>query len=342
MRLIRRRWLALATAPVLAASGLLGVTLTASAATHHAARPHGIRVHRASPNTPVTGAPAVFHQEFANGSTKYFCPAGSGNAPCDGNESTASDYGTIDAVQSGFSNGGYGNYAPSTSAYNGKWFALTSGAEVGNQGAGCPQPNMTEFCTGPYALFPVAGETSGDWGNSNVFPSQGFTVTNDLYLAPTTPPGPDGSLVDDDVELNMSTQGSYGYYGVDNVITACYESGSSGFLINFGHNSPGSCESGTAGGTVTADGWYRLVFVFSNVSGYVDLTENVIDESNGQTVATSGPQPVSFGSGQVTTSEAGGPGYFWLPTEDVSGLPLANLAVQLGQHPGGYTPPSSS
>ena len=37
-------------------------------------------------------------------------------------------------------------------------------------------------------------------------------------------------------------------------------------------------------------------------------------------------------------SNWGGPGYFWLPTEDFDGLPLANFAVQLGQHIRGHTP----
>jgi hypothetical protein len=32
----------------------------------------------------------------------------------------------------------------------------------------------------------------------------------------------------------------------------------------------------------------------------------------------------------------GGPGYFWLPTEDISGLPIANFALRLGSQPGGH------
>lgn len=338
MRLTRKRWFALGTAPVLAASGLLGVTLTASAATHHAARPHGVRSPRASADTPATGSPAVFHQEFAS-TTKYFCPAGSGNAPCDGN-SAAGDYGTIDRVASGFSNGGYGNYAPSTAAFSGNFFALTSGDEAGNQGVGCPADGGTgnESCAGPYALFPVNGEASDDWGDADVFPSGGFTVTNDLYLSPSTPPGPTGTLIDDDVELNSSTYSQQTeYYGIDNVVGVCYNSTAGGFTINFSHNT-GNCDY-TSGTTpvVTSDGWYRFVFVFSNVSGYAELTENVIDESTHDTVATSGPQPVN-GSSATPISQWGGPGYFWLADDDVSGLPLANFALQDGQHAAGYTP----
>jgi hypothetical protein len=37
-------------------------------------------------------------------------------------------------------------------------------------------------------------------------------------------------------------------------------------------------------------------------------------------------------------SKCGGPGYFWLPTEDFSGLPLANFALQVGQVKDGHKP----
>jgi hypothetical protein len=331
---IRTRWLALATTPVLAASGVLGVMLSgAGATTHHVARPDHSR-HGVKPMTGTTGAPQVFHQEFS-GNTKYFCPAGSGNAPCDGN-SAAGDYGTIDRVASGFSNGGEGNYAPSTTtpgADFGTWFGLTSGADAGNQGVGCPADNPpgNESCSGPYALFPVVGEASDDWGGSSVFPSSGFTVTNDLYLSPGTA-GPTGTLIDDDVELNNNA----GTYGIDNIVGVCYNSVAGGFTINFSHNT-GNCDY-TSGTTpvVTTSGWYRFVFVFSNVSGFAELTENVFTEGGGM-VASSGPQPVN-GSSATPITQWGGPGYFWLPDDDVSGLPLTNFALQDGQHSGGYSP----
>jgi hypothetical protein len=165
-----------------------------------------------------------------------------------------------------------------------------------------------------------------------VYPRNGFTVTNDLYLSPTTA-APLGSLIDDDVELNNNAGG----YGIDNIITACYESG--GFVINFGNGSPGSC-SGTP--VVTTAGWYRFVFVFSNVAGYAYVTESVLSEAaNPETtpptlVATSSPQAV--GGTATRIGKWGGPGYFWLPTEDFSGLPLANFALQFGQHSNGFTP----
>ena len=44
------------------------------------------------------------------------------------------------------------------------------------------------------------------------------------------------------------------------------------------------------------------------------------------------------GGTPTPTTQWGGPGYFWLPTEDISGLPLANFALQLGQVASGNTP----
>ena len=273
---------------------------------------------------PVTGV----SQQFTF-NTNGFC-TGSPNLPCDG---ASGDYGTLDRVPSGFSNGGAGNYAPSTSALFKGFFALTDGTGVGNQGAGCPGTTPTsnpgENCSGPFALF----GTGANAGAENVFPANGFTVTSDLYLSSSTA-GPAGSLVDDDVELNNNA----GTYGIDNVITACAEPVNSdmGFVINFGHGSPGSC-AGTP--TITTDGWYRFVFVFSNVAGSVFLTEHVVSEANPNVVvASSGtPQPLVSGSAD-DASNWGGPGYFWLPSQDFSGLPLANFALQLGQHPFGHTP----
>ena len=314
--------LAAATALTLLA-GTSGAAVTAS--THRTVatvvRPSGRHVarHGVSPQIsyPVTG----FSEEF-QGNTNHFCPAGSGNAPCDGNPNNG-DYGTIDSVLSGFNNGGYDNYAPETPSLYKNRLAVVSGDEDGNQGAGCPQPATVEWCTGPYALF---GSGAG-LGMENVFPTGGFAVTDDLYLSPSTA-GPVGSLVDDDVELNNNS----GTYGIDNIITACYESG--GFVINFGHNSPGSC-SGTP--VITTDGWYRFVFDFSDTAGDAYLTESVYSEQPSLSqVATSGALPV--GGTPASVSTWGGPGYFWLPTEDFSGLPLANFAVQIGQHPTGYTP----
>jgi hypothetical protein len=298
------------------------------------ARPHATAQQRTTTASyPPQGQPVTaFSQQFAS-NTNYFCPAETGNAPCDGN-GLAGDYGTIDRVSTGFSNGGYGNYAPSTPALTGNWMAVVSGDQDGNQGTGCPGTTATsnpgEVCSGPYALFGTGSEIPG---GDNVYPSNGFTVTDDLYLSPTTAPVA-GSLVDDDVEINNTSGG----YGSDNIITACAEAGGSGtgFVVNFGNGSPGSC-SGTP--VITTDGWYRFVFDFSNVAGNAYVSEFVLRDNGGSSVsgvASSGPLPVG-GTGTATAiSNWGGPGYFWLPTEDMSGLPLANFALQLGNHANGH------
>jgi hypothetical protein len=343
-KLHMRRWLVGSIGVISLAGAMVSVAAgsgSAALATSHKAvvqraRPDGstrggTRDAATSTQYPVT----AMSQQFAY-NTRFFCPPGTGNAPCDGN-AAAGDYGTIDRVSGGFSNGGSGNYAPATKALVGSSMAVTSGTGDGNLGVGCPGTTSTsnpgEACTGPYALF----GTGAAAGAENVFPSKGFTVTDDLYLSPTTAPVA-GSLVDDDVEINKSS----GTYGIDNIITACAEStGAStmGFVINFGHNSAGSC-SGTP--VITTDGWYRFVFVFSNTDGYAYLTESVLSDPGATgtptVVASNSPQPVGGTASATAISNWGGPGYFWLPTEDMSGLPLANFALQLGEKVNGNTP----
>jgi hypothetical protein len=88
---------------------------------------------------------------------------------------------------------------------------------------------------------------------------------------------------------------------------------------------------------ITTDGWYRFVFEFANVGGNADLTMSVRSESHPDVaIATSGQLPV--GGTATPVSNWGGPGYFWLPTENISGLPLANFALQLGPDAAGHTP----
>ncbi|HUD76731.1 MAG TPA: hypothetical protein VMR00_02680 [Streptosporangiaceae bacterium] len=65
------------------------------------------------------------------------------------------------------------------------------------------------------------------------------------------------------------------------------------------------------------------MFVFSDTYGYAYLTESVRSEATGKQIATSGPEPAG-GTTAERISKWGGPGYFWLPTEDYSGLPLAS------------------
>lgn len=327
--------LAGSAAVVVASAALLAVAMSGGpsvAATGHSRASHSrpaLSAAGTAANVRTARYPVQpFAQEFSM-NTSSFCPAGSGNTPCDG---AAGDYGTIDRVASHFSDGGAGNYAPGTPALTGGWMAVVDGTGVANQGIGCPGTTSTsnpgEDCSGPYALF----GTGKAMGVENVFPAGGFTVTNDLYLSPATS-GPAGSLVDDDVELNNNL----GQYGSDNIITACAEDTASsalGFVVNFGHGSPGSC-SGTP--VITTAGWYRFVFVFSDKGGDAYVAESVRSEATGNVVASTQPEPVGGGN-PSQISNWGGPGYFWLPTEDFSGLPLANFALQSGQVIAGHRP----
>jgi hypothetical protein len=315
MNALRRGLLAAAAAGTAAGLAVLGIAGTSGAAVHPHARPHAL--HAA---TATGTAPAAF-QDVNTNAAKGWCH---GAVPCDGN-GAAGDFGTIDVVPSKFSDGGFGNYAPFTPSVGGGHMAVVDGTGDVNQGQGCPTPNVAESCTGPYYLFDGTGSDS-------LF--KAFTVTNNVYLSPSTA-GPDGTAIDLDSELNTSSGG----FGIDNVVEFCAQGGTS-FSVTFSHNSPAGC-SGTA--AVTGAGWMRVVWVYSNVSGFGYLTENVWKTVSGvlTKVATSGPQPIILpgDSSAEPVSTLGGPGYFWLPTENLPGLvPDTNLALQLGQHPQGMVP----
>jgi hypothetical protein len=245
-----------------------------------------------------------------------FC--GVATEPCDG-----SDFGTIDAaIPSGFSNGGSGNYAPGTQALFKTKMALISGTTQANQGLGCQTPGV-EGCTGPYyRALP----------NQNTFPSTGFTVTDDVYLDPAAAPGTAG-----EIDLDVALNDSAGNFAQDNIFAVCNQGGGTGYSVTFGHNSPGDCSGSPA---ITTAGWYRFVWLFTNVGGKVFQTQRVIAENGLATVADSGPQPVIFpGDSSVEpVSNVGGLRYFWYPTLQVAGMPMGNFAIQPGQHGTGHTP----
>lgn len=145
--------------------------------------------------TTVTTVIPTVNDQFQSG-TGGWC-VGGGN-PCDGN-AAAGDYGTIDGgIPSRFTNGGFGNYAPDTPALFKTKMALVSGTTQANQGLGCQTPG-TEGCTGPYYVPPTA---------EDVFPSNGFTVTDDIYLDPSASVG---NLDEVDPDVGISTNsGAYG------------------------------------------------------------------------------------------------------------------------------------
>ena len=267
----------------------------------------------------ATAVSPTFVSDQFQVTTGGFCAVAT--EPCDG-DAAAGNFGTIDAaIPGGFSNGGFGNYAPGTPALFKTKMALISGTTQANQGLGCQTPGA-EGCTGPYyRALP----------NQDTFPSSGFTVTNDVYLDPAAAPGTAGEI-DLDVALNDST----GNFAQDNIFAVCNHGGT-GYSVTFGHNSPGDCSGSPA---ITTAGWYRFVWLFTNVGGKVFQTQRVIAENRLATVADSGPQPVIFpGDSSVEpVGNVGGLRYFWYPTLQVAGMPMGNFAIQLGQHGTGHTP----
>ena len=305
---------------VAAAAFALGGGAVALAAAGTAAAPHSHLPQRplAGRHTASTAYPVTaFAQEFQKNASG-FCPSHSGNLPCNGG---VGNYGVINRAISGFSNGGKGNYAPGPKALPGQQiYAWTSGSQVNNQ-TGCPS-GAVEYCTGPYALM-GSGKARGA---ENVFPAGGFTVTADLYLDPAmlTSANP----VTADVGLNNST----GTYLSDEFINFCPEAGGLAVSTTYG-----SCADTTP--AITAAGWYRLIWEFADSSGNAVVTAKVEAESKPGTAVWEGTLDSPVVPGATTSvKNAGGPGYFWLPTEDVFGLPLANFALQLGEQANGHTP----
>lgn len=270
----------------------------ASTGVHHPQ----ISAKAASTSTTSTLTPLV--QEFS-ANTNPFCPAGSGNTPCDG---AVNDYGTITRAASGT------NGVPALAAGE-RYYAETAGSQATS--TGCPS-GASEYCTGPYALF--------DGGSVATFPAHGFTVTADLYLTPAEP---------GDITADIGLNNSDGAYGNDIFINFCPVTGG-GLAVSAGTME--SCNSATTA-QITKAGWYRLVWDFTPDAGTVALNQNVTSEATGYAVWQGElDAPVTVNNVAATPANTGGPGYFWIPTENTSSLPLSNFAVQLGSYPGGNTP----
>ena len=278
-----------------------------------AAAHHSSTAAAANTAVPVTGV----NDQFEGARPGGWCST----TDCNGKPVT--NWGTLDTgIPSKFSNSGFGNYAPSTPSLYLNHMALISGTTQANQGLGCQTPGI-EGCTGPFYV-PVAAQ--------NTFPSNGFTVTDDIYLDPAATPATAGEI-DLDVALNDST----GNFAQDNIFAVCNQGGGTGYSVTFGHNSPGDCSGSPA---ITTAGWYRFVWLFTNVGGKVELTQRVLTDPGLAQMADSGPQQVIFpGDTSVEpVSNVGGINYFWYPTLQVQGMPMGNFAVQLGQHGTGHTP----
>jgi len=245
-------------------------------------------------------------QDFST-NTSPFCPAGTGNVPCDG---AVNHFGTI--TRTPYAKDGIPALAPGEHDY-----AETAGSQATS--AGCPS-GASEYCEGPYALF--------NGGGLATFPSTGFTVTADLYLTPAEP---------GDITADIGLNNSNGAYGNDNFINFCPVTGG-GLAVSAGTME--SCDGATTA-QITKAGWYRLTWAFTPDAGNVALTQDVTSEATGYAVWSGeldAPVYLNGSTTQATVTQTGGPTYFWIPTEDVTSLPLSNFAVQLGSHPGGNTP----
>lgn len=262
------------------------------------------------------------------------------DAPCDGVPGT--DYGTVNQVNDSFNNGGFGNYATGLPSGlpelpNGTGVlanhVVLDGSTATNQGGACPTAG-TEGCTGPYMEKLINGQNQ-----QTGFPSNGYTLTIYQYVDPSyqaAAGNANGAGTQFDTDLGISqVNGGVASYGSDNVITTCNDGNGTSASLAFGHGSPDPCGNG---GQITAPGWYRYVFLVSNVGGKVFLTARVLSEDGNTTVFDSGPIAVSFDGGvtQATTSNTGGLRYLWWPTLNVDGLPVGYVNYQAGQLQSGH------
>lgn len=315
------RRLRIAAMPAVALATILAVALGSGPATasNLGHRPGASAAGSVAAPAASTAGFTPFSSTMQN--TSFFCdnPA---DPPCDGNAG-AGDFGTADSVPHQFSNYGFGNYAPGgvPALPNGTStlakVAVLAGTTAANQHLGCQTPG-TEGCTGPY----IEDKTRPQYG----FPSTGYTVTSYQYLDPGYS-APDNAQIDTDLGINQ-VAGTSASYGQDEVISACNDSG--GTSLSFGHGSPGACGSGDQ---VTSAGWYRFVFLVTNVGGDVFVTAKVLTEDGSTLLFNSHAQPVSFDGGvtQATTSDTGGLRYLWWPTLDVTGLRVGFVGYKAGQ-----------
>ncbi|HXW35597.1 MAG TPA: hypothetical protein VEJ87_13545 [Acidimicrobiales bacterium] len=266
----------------------------------------------------ATGATHNWHNTLAH-NTNGWCPVTNPpNAPCNGEPN---NYGTIGIYSPSDEDASWGGYASGVTLTGQKMYARTTGGQDGGvpSPTGCTMPD-DESCSGPFTLWGPKNQ-----GNDTVFPSSGFTTTIKMYVDAGWGEANTGNVVDWDTGLETSA----GDYEEDFVIDLC--STSSGWEVSW-ENGSGGC--GASPGTpdpeyLTTSGWYTFQMDFTNNAGTIDVAYSVL--SNGTTGQDNpGTQVWSAteDSGLATTA-SGGPLYGWLPTEDVSGLPLAQIALAL-------------
>jgi hypothetical protein len=256
-------------------------------------------------------------QNKMSGNTKGWCPpVVPPNAPCDG---LPGDYGTIGIYSHTATDASWGGYAAGVTLNGqGKYARVTGGQDGGVPSAtGCTVQGG-ENCSGPFTLWGPK-----NLGNDTVFPTNGFTTTIKTYVDAGWGDTNTGNVVEWDTGLETST----GNYEEDFVIDLC--STATGWEVTW-ENGSGGC--GATAGTpnpeyLNTSGWYTLQMNFTNLAGTVYVSYAVLsDGTTGQT--NPGTQVWSYTENTgIATASSGGPLYGWLPTEDVSGLPLAQVKV---------------
>ncbi len=295
------------------AIGILGVSASAGATTRPqpATAAHSAAVRSGAKPKNTTHD---WNNKLAT-NTNGWCDASPPNTPCDG---LSGDYGTISIFKPTTTDGGWGGYASGATLTGQKKYARTTGGQDGGvpTATGCSVPGG-ENCSGPYTLWGPK-----NLGNDVTFGS-GYTTSIEVYVDAGWGDAHTGNVVDWDTGLQTNTAN----YEEDFVIDLC--STNSGWEVTW-ENGSGGC--GATAGTpnpeyLNTSGWYTLTEQFSNVGGTVYVTYAVA--SNGSTGQNSpGTQVWTYteNSGQSVAS-TGGPLYGWLPTEDVSGLPLARISL---------------
>jgi hypothetical protein len=293
--------------------GVIGLSTSASSAA---------TLNHIAANAHHAGATHKWHNTLGR-NTNGWCPVvNPPNAPCDG---ASGDYGTIGIYTPSDEDASWGGYGAGATLTGQRKYARTTGGTDDSGNGGVPSPTGCtvqggENCSGPYELWGPR-----NLGNDTVFPSSGFTTSIKMYVDAGWGDANTGNVVDWDTGLETST----GAYEEDFVTDLC--STPSGWEVSW-ENGSGGCGA-TAGSPnpeyLNTSGWYTLQMNFTNNAGIIDVTYSVLsDGSTGQT--NPGTQVWSYTENTgISTASSGGPQYGWLPTEDVSGLPLAQVALTL-------------
>lgn len=240
---------------------------------------------------------------------------------CDPTDCNGVDYGTLDRVPSGYSNGGYADGIASAAGNYHARAGINDGDTACNPGTGTSQ------CWGPYTDFGLG------FGDAE-FPEPGYVTQHDFYLDTVFAASHPDYRVDVESAIN-NTSGSF-LQGFDfNVGTT--PSGwtpSPGFVVNASTNAtrsgaypenpcpspssaPNSCRTPV---TITTSGWYTFRHTFRDNGGALEIEFQILD-SLGSTVAD------WTITSQNLASSAGGPAWGWLVNQEIDELAIDNTLL---------------